>query len=77
MTIPGVTQPDCEKPHCSSVSAKTYTGPNGNELRLCEACYYSLVTEHSTPSLSAGGDILEQEANDKDGYYDDKNSRGI
>lgn len=43
---------DCQNPNCMSIGGKnkrrsaeeTYEDENGNEIRVCEECYYKLVT---------------------------------
>jgi len=45
-------QPNCEKPRCNGLQEKTYTGENGNKLRLCEKHYYNLVANGSNTTVN-------------------------
>lgn len=35
---------ECEHPSCSNPRLKTYTGTDGNTLKLCDVHYYNLVS---------------------------------
>lgn len=42
----------CEKPNCTATASKTYTGEQGNKLKLCEKHYYDLVAGKSVSKSS-------------------------
>ena len=48
-------QGDCGRPTCIREPQKTYRGPNGNTIRLCENCYYNAVV--GSKSISTDGSI--------------------
>jgi len=58
-------QQSCQRPPCPNVAQRTYTGPHGNELKLCESCYYNMVQSgksiHSISESSADFDVEELE----------------
>ena len=45
-------QANCEKPRCNGVQEKTYTGENGNKLKLCEKHYYNLVANGNNTTVN-------------------------
>jgi len=48
--MPTVKGKECESPTCSNDGEKTYSGPHGNTLKLCERCYYRVVTPDTPPA---------------------------
>lgn len=52
--VHAIMQAECQKPGCSNVSLNTYTGPHGNELQLCDRCYYEHVTGGTVPTFDTG-----------------------
>lgn len=56
----GPLQSECARSACSQPAQKTYTGPNGNQLRVCRDCYATLVTRHPSLSGTTDPDVLDE-----------------
>lgn len=52
-------QQNCGRKRCTQPAQKTYTGPNGNQIRVCEDCYAELVTRHPPMSRTTDPDVLD------------------